>query len=398
MKSSVKKILAGIVVAVILVGVYYIGVMIGSNKLEFSLDNPTVININKSSTNDADFDIFWQAWDLVNNEYYDKDLNYKEMMYGAISGMLDSLDDAYTMFMSPEESKNFLEDLEGEFGGIGIEVVSRDGYLVVVAPLEGLPAEEAGIRSKDIIAKIDGVDVGEYSFSEAINKIRGEKGSNVTLTVLHEGENETIDVTVTRDIVEVDSVNWEQKDDVMYVRVSQFGEDTISLMDDVIAETKKNGLEKMIVDIRDNPGGYLDVGVDFTSLFIPEGTAVIEKDRDDNKTYIKTTRLPQLKDIELVVLVNGGSASASEIFAGAIQDTGSGTIVGETTFGKGSVQNLEILEDDSQVKLTVSKWFTPNERQIDKAGIEPDEKIELSREDIENDNDIQLKKALEILH
>lgn len=400
MNKKNKKIIKFISFALILVGVYFIGYGVGhENLLTQSGKKTKIIDIDKNKPNEVDFSIFWDAWNIARSSFIDKDIDYQEMTYGAISGMLDSLGDPYTVFMNPEETKMLSEDLDGEFGGIGVEITNKGGLLVVIAPLDGSPAEQAGIKSGDIIVKIDGNDVGDYTFTEAINKIRGEKGSDVTLTVLHDGAEETEDLVVTRDIISVESVKWEEKDGgIMYVRISQFGEDTFDKLNQVAEEVQSKNIDKMIVDVRDNPGGYLTSAQDVTSLFIPEGVVVWEQDRNGQKEALNTSHIPRLKDVELVVLANGGSASSSEIYAGAIQDTDSGIIIGEKTFGKGSVQNLEELPDGSQVKITVAKWLTPKERQINEEGITPDIEIEMDTEKIGTSDDIQLQRAIEELN
>lgn len=380
----------------ILVGVYYVGYGIGHNNLVFEKNyQPKIVNVGNGQPKDVNFSLFWDAWDVVKTNFINKNLDYKKMVNGAISGMLSSLEDPYTMFMNSEESKVFNEDLNGSFGGIGVEITVKDGLMIIIAPLDDSPAAKAGIKSKDVITKIDGEDVGNYSYAEAINKIRGEKGTNVVLTVLHEGNDEPEDIAITRDTIKNDSVKWEVKDDVMYIRISQFGDDTYDLMNKAAQEIQNKNLSKVIVDLRDNPGGYLTSSIDVVSLFIPDGVIVQEQDRNGDVNKMSTTHIPRLKDVKLVVLINGGSASASEIFAGAMQDHKKGTIIGEKSFGKGSVQTLEKLEDGSQIKITIAKWLTPDGRAIDKQGISPDIEVKMSDDDKNTDNDIQLQKAIE---
>ena len=378
---------------------YYIGYGVGHKNLIVQTGGKTkIVNIGQNKPNEIDFSIFWDAWNVVKTKFINKELDYQKMVYGAISGMLDSLGDSYTVFMTPEETKILNEDLNGSFGGIGVEITAKDGFLIIISPLDDSPAQKAGIRSKDIIVKIDGVDVGDYTFIEAINKIRGEKGTEVTLTVLHDGDNETQDIIIMRDTISVESVKWELKqNNIMYVRISQFGDDTFDRINEVADEMQAKNIQKMIVDVRDDPGGYLDTCVNVTSLFIPEGVVVWEEDRNSDKQALETTHLPRLENVDLVVLINGGSASSSEIFAGAIQDTKKGILIGEKTFGKGSVQNLEELPDGSQVKITVAKWLTPNQRQIESEGINPDIEIEMDTEKIGTDEDIQLERAMDEL-
>lgn len=391
------KFLKFISIILILIGVYYLGYGIGHKNITIdSSYKPKIVNLNDGKPKDVDFSIFWDAWDIVKNAFVKKDIDYTKMVHGAISGMLASLNDPYTVFMTNEQSENFKEDLNGSFDGIGIEVTPKDGYLVVIAPLDGLPAQKAGIRSKDMILKIDGAEVNQMNYSEAINKIRGPKGTEVTLSILHDGDTEPTDIKVIRDKVVVKSVKWEIiNNDIMYIRISQFGDDTFDLVNQAIDEVSSKGIKKVIVDVRDDPGGYLEKCIDITSLFISEGVVVKEEDRNGKIIESMTTHLPRLNNEKVVVLINGGSASASEIFAGAIQDHQRGLLIGEKSFGKGSVQNLETLKDGSQVKITIAKWLTPNGKAIDKEGIMPDIEVKASDEDIQNKNDVQLQKAIE---
>ncbi len=397
MNKKTRKLIKFVSIVLILVGVYFVGYGVGhKNLFTVSGGKVKIVDIDKNKPNEVNFSIFWDAWNIVRSNFINKNLDFQKMTYGAISGMLDSLNDPYTVFMNPEETKMLSEDLGGEFGGIGIEIANKGGLLVVISPLDGSPAQKAGMKSKDIIVKIDGVDVGDYTFTEAINKIRGEKGTNVTLTVLHDGDEQTQDVVVTRDTILVESVKWEEKENgVMYVRISQFGEDTFDKLNQVAEEMQSKNINKMIVDVRDDPGGYLTTAVDVTSLFIPEGVVVWEEDRNSQKEALNTTHIPRLRDVDLVVLANGGSASSSEIFTGAIQDTKSGVVIGEKTFGKGCVQNLEELPDGSQIKITVANWLTPNQRQIQDEGITPDIEVEMDTNKIGTDEDVQFQKAME---
>lgn len=386
-----------IVLTIIIIGVVYTaGYAVGHRNVELEKGYiPKVINTNLGEPKDVDFSLFWDAWDVVKSKFLGK-LDQQKMVYGAISGMLQSLGDPYTVFMSPDEAKQFNADLKGEFDGIGAEIEAKDGYLIIVAPLSGSPAEHAGLKAKDAILKIDGNDVTEMTFYEAINKIRGPKGSTVTLTIVHDGTKESVDIKVTRDTIVVKSVEYEMKGDIAYIKISQFGDDTLDLVKDAVDMAIKKNAKGVVVDLRNNPGGYLQDAIDIISLFIDKDkVAVIEKGKDGVEHPSKTTLQPKIADKQLVVLVNGGSASASEIFAGAIQDYKRGKLIGEKTFGKGSVQTMEKLKDDAEVKVTIAEWLTPNGRQINKKGIEPDIKVELSSDDKKNGNDPQLDKALE---
>jgi len=397
MNKGYKKFLR-ILVTIIIIGLVYIaGYTIGHKNLSLESGyKPKLVNLQDGKPKDVDFSLFWDSWNIIKNYFFNTNPDIKKMVYGAINGMINSLNDPYTMFMTPEEGKNFEEDLSGSFDGIGVEVSPREGYLIVISPLDDMPAKNAGIRSKDVIAKIDGEDVGQMTYAQAINKIRGVKGSEVVLTVIHDGESDPVDIKIIRDTVTVKSVKWEIKDgNIMYVRISQFGEDTFDLINQVADEVSQKGINKIIIDVRDNPGGYLQKCIDITSLFINEGVVVQEKDRDGKITQSKTTRIPRFNDDKLVVLINGGSASASEIFAGAIKDHKRGVLIGEKSFGKGSVQTMQTLKDGSEIKVTIAKWLTPNGDAIDKLGIKPDIEIKTDESEISSGNDTQLKKAIE---
>jgi len=396
MNKPYKNLIKFVSFILIIIGVYYVGYGVGHGNLVIESGKSKIVGVNEGKPQNVDFSTFWDAWNIVKNKYVKKDIDDQKMTYGAISGMMSSLGDPFSMFMTPEESKMLNEDLNGSFGGIGIEVAAKDGVLVVISPIDGTPAQKAGIRSKDIITKIDGQDVSELTYVEAINKIRGEKGTEVKLTIIHDGATEEEDIAIVRDKIVVESVKWEIKnDDVMYVRISQFGADTLDLIKDMADEVQAKNIKKVIVDVRDDPGGYLQDCIDITSLFIPEGVVVKERDRNGDINESKTTSLPRFDGAKIVVLINGGSASASEIFAGAIQDTKRGILIGEKSFGKGSVQTMEKLDDGSQLKYTIAKWLTPLDHEIDKKGITPDIEVKLTKEDIDNKNDIQLQRAFE---
>ena len=375
--------------------IYFAGYLVGHKNLVLEKGYiPKITNTELGAPSDVDFSIFWDAWNVVSKKYVGE-VDQQKMVYGAISGMVSSLKDPYSLFLDPTEAKRFSEDLKGSFDGIGAELEARDGNLIVVAPLEKSPAEKAGIMAQDIITKIDGKEVSEMTFQDAINKIRGKKGTEITLTVVRQGWSEAKDFKITRDTIKIESVTWEDKDGFTYIKIRQFGDDTTKLMKQAAEFANKNGSKGIILDLRNNPGGYLDSAVDIASLFLDDKTIVIEKGKDGSEKKINTTLTPKLKDKKVVVLVNGGSASASEILAGAIQDYSRGTLIGEKTFGKGSVQNLEDLKDGSVVRITIAKWLTPNGRAIDKEGIKPDIEVKLTEEDKKAGQDPQLEKALE---
>ncbi len=368
---------------------------------EIPLITAQMINQEKGQDSSVDFSLFWKVWDVLKEKYVDAShLDSKELLYGSIKGMLEATGDPYTDFLDPDENKQFSEDIAGKFEGIGAELGVKGGILTVIAPLEDSPAEKAGLMAGDKIIKIDEETAAEISIDEAVAKIRGSKGTQVKLTIFRNGDVDSREVTVTRDIISVKSVKFEMKEDnIAYFKIVQFGEETDREFSVAVAEAFSSGAKKMILDVRNNPGGYLDIAVDMASRMIPKGDVVVieENSRGEQKKIFSKGR-DILSHMESVVLINVGSASASEILAGALKENRDNvTIVGETSYGKGSVQEFVNFPQGTAAKITVSKWLTPRGEQISEKGIQPDVEVELSYEDFENDRDPQLDKALEIL-
>lgn len=390
-----KTFIKFLVSVVLICAIYFAGYLVGHKNIQFEKGYiPKVTNSNLGKPTDVDFSLFWQAWNVVKEKYIGS-TDSQKMLYGSISGMVNSLGDPYSLFMDPAESRRFSENMNGSFGGIGAEIESKDGQLVIVAPLEGSPAEKGGLKPQDVILKIDGQNTSGLGFYEAIDKIRGKKGTEVTLTIFRKGWDDTKDFKIKRDTITVKSVKSEMKEGFSYIKINQFGDDTLDLTKKAMVEAEKNQAIGYIIDLRSNPGGYLQDAVDIASLFLDKGTVVVkEEDKYQNKNELKTTLL-KLTDKKIVVLVNGGSASASEIFAGAIKDNKRGAVIGEKTFGKGSVQTLFDLSDSSKVRVTIAKWLTPNGTSINKEGVTPDIEVKMSEDDVKNNQDPQLDRALE---
>ncbi len=348
---------------------------------------------------DIDFNLFWDVWDTLERKYVDRDkLNEKEMFYGALKGMVNAAGDPYTVFMDPKLAVEFEESMTGTFEGIGAEIGIRKEILTIIAPLSGMPAERAGLRAGDKVYAIDGESTAGISIDEAVNKIRGPKGTDVVLTISRDGLEAAEDITITRGTIVVKSVNTELRDDnIFVVKISNFNSDTSGLFNQAVGEIIKNNPRGVVLDLRNNPGGYLDTAVDVASEWIEDGVIVSEEFDDENKNDFWARGRARLKDYKTVVLTNQGSASASEIVAGALQDYGKATIVGTRTFGKGSVQTLEEFKDGSSVKITVAKWLTPKGNYINKEGIIPDVEVDLTLEDYEEGRDPQMDKAVELL-
>jgi carboxyl-terminal processing protease len=391
----------------VLSGVFWLGYQKGSedassNQSAQSLSPEDAIIINKASQDDTiDFSLFWKVWGILKDKYVDKSkLDARELFYGAIDGMLAATKDPYTTFFSPKENQEFNESISGTFEGIGAEMAIRDDVLTIVAPLEGTPAEKAGLLSGDKVVKIDDVVSSSYSLDEAVKNIRGEKGTQVKLTIFREGEEETRDILVTRDVILVKSVRFEMKEnDIAYIRVSRFGDDTEKEFKNAVKETVAKKARGVVIDLRNNPGGFLDTAVSLASSALPSGkTVVIEEDSEGKRKEIKSRGGDVLSGLPTVILINQGSASASEILAGALRDNRDNvTLIGKKSFGKGSVQELISVSSDTAVKITIARWLTPSGKQIHNVGIAPDIEVGLSSDDLEQKRDPQLDRALEEL-
>ncbi len=360
----------------------------------------TIVNQDNGKPNGVDFAIFWDAWNLLHKNYVDKgNLDTQKLVYGAIDGMVNSIGDPYTVFFPPKESKAFAEQIQGSFGGVGIELGNRENMLTVVAPIKGTPAERAGILAGDRIAKIDGISTEGMKVEEAVNKIRGPKGTSVTLLITRESAKEPQDYKLIREIIKIPAVAWKMVDgNVAYLQVFIFNQNVDAEFKKAADEISRSSATRIVLDLRNNPGGLLDSAVNLSGYFLDAGTIVTtEKFGNGLGNAFKTEPNGKLKSYPLVILINKGSASASEILAGALHDQRQVTLVGETSFGKGSVQEVDELPKGSSLKITIAKWYTPNGASINENGIKPTIEASRSDEDIKNDRDPQLDKALEII-
>lgn len=355
-----------------------------------------------SATNEqANLDVFWDVWKLLDENYIDEQsLESKQMVYGAISGMVGALEDPYTVYMTPQETVEFDQNLGGQLEGIGAELTVRDQSLVVVTPLKGSPAAGAGVLPGDIIYKIDGNLTAEMTLFDAIMNIRGERGTRVALTIIRNTVDEPFEIGIVRDTVNIESVTMEDKGDGIYwMSVYQFNDNTYPAFDAMVQQLLLAETKGLIIDLRNNGGGYLEVAVDMLSEFMEgnvEAVTIKRRDSADDET-LYTTGSPRLPSLPIVVLINNGSASASEILGGAFQDHERGLVIGETSFGKGSVQEVDKLRDGSSIRLTVARWYTPNGNNIDHVGITPDMEVMMTEEDYESGADPQLDAAFEYL-
>jgi len=350
---------------------------------------------------EINFTLFWDTWKVLEEKYVDPSkLDIKTMLYGAIKGMVNSIGDPYTVFMDPEESKKFEEDVKGSFDGIGAEIGIKKGQLVIIAPLEGTPAQAAGLRAGDAIIKINDKVTTDFTTDDAVRLIRGAKGTEVVLTIFRDGWVETKEIKIIRDTILVPSIKWELKDnDIAYVQLFQFSETASGDFRKTALEILNSPTKKIIFDLRDNPGGYLEVAQDIAGWFLQKGQIVAIEDFGDareSKEY-KSSGIAQFVDYPIVILINEGSASASEIFAGALKDNRQIKLIGQKSFGKGSVQQLEDITGGATLKVTVAKWLTPNGTTINEKGLEPDIKVEYTEKDFEANKDPQLDKAIEII-
>ena len=400
-----KKYISLAAVIILLIIVFFLGYKKGQNDVysenkSVPLGKAVVENQLSAKDGKVDFALFWKVWDLVKEKHVDRNnLDAQKMVYGAINGMLQSTKDPYSNFFNPEESKMFSQDIAGSFDGIGAELGVKDEILTVVAPLDGSPAKEAGLRSGDKILKINGKSSLDLTIEEAVEMIRGKRGTEVVLNILHDGDNEAIDIAITRRKIVVDSVKLEFKEDnIAYLKIIKFSEDVDTQFDvalNKIITTKSKGI---ILDLRDNPGGLLNKSIDIASRMMPKDKIVVsEEDSSGKKNDLYTSGGDKLSSIPMVVLINEGSASASEILAGALKDNQGLTFVGEKTFGKGCVQQLIDLPGGSSVKITVAKWLTPKGEYIMDKGIAPDVEVKMTADDYKNKLDPQFNKALELI-
>lgn len=402
-KNKILRILSYVIISLIIIGgILGLGIYIGySNRPEIEKIS-SVINKNPQVETTADFSTFWKVWNILNEKsIYAKKVGDQDRVWGAISGLASSLGDPYTAFFPPKENKSFNEEIAGSFEGIGAEIGIKDKILTVIAPLKDTPAWKSGVRAGDKIIKINKVNTNNMTVDEAIDLIRGPEGTTVTLTILRLGENKTRDFIVTREKIQIPTIDTELREDGIFViKFYSFSENSARLFRDALIKFIDSKSSKLMLDLRGNPGGYLDSAVNIGSWFINEGDIILSEDSGEgSKPKIYRSHGPRLFNDKLsfVVLVDGGSASASEILAGALREHGIATLVGEKTFGKGSVQELVKITDDTSLKITVANWYTPNGVSISLQGLEPDVEVPLTQKDIDAKKDPQMEKAVEIL-
>ena len=400
MKKNNSQLTNLLLIVSFVVLVFGSGYKLGEYKNRFTSLQPTTYNQQPN----INFGLFWDTWSKLQERYVDqKKIDPKKMYYGAIKGMVASVEDPYTFFLTPEENKQTKDDLGGKFEGIGAQLGLKDNRIVVIAPLKKSPAEMSGVRAGDIINKVDDVATKNWTLTQAVSKIRGPKNTKVKLTL--ERNNKEIVVTIVRQQIIITSVELSYDKNIAVLKINQFGDNTNDEWNKVVGEIKSQWLNKqikgLVLDLRDNPGGYLEGSVYLASEFLPLGKLVVKQEATlyGNKEY-RVSKIGKLQDVPLTVLINKGSASASEILAGALRDHGRAQLIGEKSFGKGSVQEALDLKEGAGLHVTVAKWVLPNGDWINSKGIEPNFKIinEIKEGNtITQETDKQLEKAIEIL-
>ncbi|MDO8620120.1 MAG: S41 family peptidase [bacterium] len=409
----------------LLSGVFFAGVSYGERQIP-AISKVTALQGKETPAllqSKTDFGPFWETWNVLNEKYVAATstavANDEQKLWGAISGLTSSLKDPYTVFFPPEESKLFENEINGNFEGVGMEVGIKDDVLTVIAPLKGTPAERAGIRPGDKVLKIDDEVSTNLRVDQAVKLIRGKRGTAVRLTILREGKPDPFEIKIVREVIDIPTLDVElksgtgtlaggaedggsglRKDGVFVIRLYNFSANSPRLFRDALRQFVETGSNKLLLDLRGNPGGYLDAAVDMASWFLPSGKVVVTEDtggKSDTKMHRSRGYDVFNKNLKMVILVNSGSASASEILAGALQEHGIAKLVGTRTFGKGSVQELVKITPDTSLKVTVARWLTPNGVSISAGGLAPDVEVKLTQEDLEKKRDPQMEKALEML-
>lgn len=384
------------------IAVFFAGVYVGSsNRPEIE----KVLGISNKETQvitSADFSPFWKVWNILNEKSPSiSKTTDQDKIYGAIRGLVDSLNDPYSVFFNPDETKSFEEEIAGNFDGIGMEVGLKDKVLTVIAPLKDTPAYRANIKSGDKILKIDETITTNLSIEKAVKLIRGPKGTTITLTILREGSEKPEEIKIVRETINIPTLDTElRKDGIFVIKLYSFSANSTNLFRKAMKQFAESGTDKLLLDLRENPGGYLDAAVDMASWFLKEGKIIVTEDYGGEKTAeIYRSRGYDIfnDNLKFVILIDGGSASASEILAGAIRDNGRAKLVGSQSFGKGTVQEVIDITPDTILKITVAKWLTPNGTSISEKGLTPDYIVEITKKDLNNDADPQMDKAVELL-
>jgi len=407
MQESFSKYRIVIIVSLLVIGAsFFAGVYIGEQDNGSAVAGIEVKNTDPGMFIDADFAPFWKAWSVLNEKYVASgsstpQVDNQEKIWGAIGGLTDSFNDPYTVFLPPEDSAVFESDISGNFQGVGMEIGVREGILTVIAPLKGTPAEKAGVRAQDKILKIDDTPTTNINSDEAVKLIRGKQGTKVSLTILRDDVEDPIIIAVTRGVINIPTINTRiLSDGIFVIELYNFSAISGDLFRTALREFVASRSNNLILDLRGNPGGYLEAAIDMTSWFLPLGEVVVREDFGGNREEVVHRSKGYSifgKRLNMVILIDGGSASASEILAGALSEHGIATLVGSTSYGKGSVQELVKITQETSLKVTIARWLTPLGISISEGGLTPDIEVGRTFEDEGKGIDPQLQAAVEIL-
>ncbi|MBI2108583.1 MAG: S41 family peptidase [Parcubacteria group bacterium] len=387
---------------------FVLGIFVGyENRPEIlkviSLANKEAAVVSTESTL-VDFSPFWKSWNIIDEKFVGvaTTTGEQERVWGAIKGLIESLEDPYSVFFPPADAETFAENIAGNFGGVGMEIGMRNNILTVIAPIKNTPAEKAGIKAGDRIIFIDETPTSDLNIEEAVRLIRGPVGTSVEISIERDNVQDLIEISVERAVISIPTIDTEERTDGIFViKLYNFSGTSPQLFREALREFVLSGKDKLLIDVRGNVGGFLEAAVDITSWFLPPGKIIVTEDfggKTENTVYRSRGYDIFNENLKLVILVDKGSASATEIFAGALSEHGIATLVGEKTFGKGSVQELINITSDTSLKITVAHWLTPKGNSISKNGIVPDVEILITQKDIDSKKDPQLEKAVEILN
>jgi carboxyl-terminal processing protease len=398
--NNQKRILHITIALVIMVVVFFIGQNSGEIK---AFRN---INLGNSEMAAKQFEPFWKVWNVISEKYVAATTtDSQKRIWGAIQGLANSQGDPYTVFFPPEEDKSFKSDIAGNFEGVGMEIGIKDGILTVVSPIKNSPADRAGVKSGDKIIKIDDMSTADLPVDKAVKLIRGPRGTTVKIIFVREDTREPLEKSIIREIIDIPTLETETKSDIFIIKLFSFTAQSPDLFRNALRQFLQSGKNKLIIDLRGNPGGYLDAAWDISSWFLPIGKTVVIEDfggKAENKIYRSKgydvlNKFFGKNNYKIIVLVNNGSASAAEIMAGALQEHGMAKLVGVKTFGKGSVQELVEITKDTSLKVTIARWLTPKGHNLSHDGLDPDVEVKMTQKDFDAKKDTQLDKAIEIL-
>lgn len=399
MGSFAKKTTIIIAAVLVLAATFSLGILVGVKQYPAIEKVKQVLHKESDTPQQVDFALFWDVWHRLESNYVDKsNIDRNKMVLGAIDGLTRSLGDPYTLFFPPVEAKRFQEDISGSFAGIGAEVGIKKGILTIIAPLKNSPAERAGLKAGDKVLKINATSTADLTIDTAVGFIRGPKGTEVTLTITRDSIEAAQEIKIVRDTIVIPVTETKKLGNgIFYIHLFNFNETSPNEFRKSLREFSDSGNKKLVLDLRNNPGGFLTAAIDIASWFLPPGTIVAREKGIDSETDYRSFGYRYLESVPVVVLIDQGSASASEILAGALRDQRGAQLVGMKSFGKGSVQEVENLPGGASLKITIAKWFTPNNYSINESGLDPDVKIEVKQVDIDAHKDPQLDKAVELL-